>query len=141
MTRMTACPDATTLQRLGVCLLPDEEAELLEQHVQECAQCFAALKGLQVRDILLDALRDTPSTVLIALRAHGADAGALIGRLKAISLSAARLSSAPPPGEEGARQPAPVRTEAWQRPEEGDQGPPTRQEPLPANADTPQPVH
>ena len=91
MTRTTACPDATTLQRLGVGLLPDEEAELLEQHVLECAQCFAALKGLQVGDILLDALRDTPSTVLIALRA---DAAALIDRLKAVSLSAARLSSA-----------------------------------------------
>jgi eukaryotic-like serine/threonine-protein kinase len=141
MTRATACPDATTLQHLGVGLLPDEQAEPLEQHVQECAGCFEALRGLQVGDMLVDALRDAPSAVLIALRADGVDTGALIGRLKAISLSAARLSSAPPPAHDRARQPAQVPTELWPRPEEGEQGPPTRKGPIPANADTPQPVH
>jgi serine/threonine protein kinase len=100
MTRTAACPDAEALQRLAMGFLADEEAEPLEQHLVDCANCLQMLKGLQAWDTLLDALKAGQSTVIRSLRAEGLDAAAVINRLKALPALVLRgdsLRDAKPP--------------------------------------------
>jgi formylglycine-generating enzyme required for sulfatase activity len=115
MTRTTGCPDAETLQRLGVGLLSDEEAEPLEDHLLTCADCFEALKALQIWDILLDALREAPSTVISAVHGEEMDAADLIDRLKALPMPVARSLSDPAPDSWLACGAPGIVTQAWQQ--------------------------
>ena len=58
MPRPSVCPDAPSLQRFLLGQLPEPEAEELEQHVQQCSSCGAALEVLKSHDTLTESIRN-----------------------------------------------------------------------------------
>ena len=57
----TPCPSADALQRYSLGEAPEEEAELLGQHLSECGACLRVLQTLPVEDALVAALREQAS--------------------------------------------------------------------------------
>ena len=82
MTRTTECPDIERLHHVAIGVLPDDQAKLVQQHVQRCSDCLEMLNDLRAWDTLVKALQDPGSKVISALRTEGVDANAIIQRLR-----------------------------------------------------------
>jgi serine/threonine protein kinase/TolB-like protein len=54
---MLSCPDTDDLAAFSLGLTGASAAEDVETHLQECGRCVAALEGLRLQDILVDAMR------------------------------------------------------------------------------------
>jgi hypothetical protein len=51
------CPDPALWRQFQLGLLPEEEAERLQQHLEGCSACLAHLEAAPPQDPLVDALR------------------------------------------------------------------------------------
>src|SRR4051794_11836227 len=55
------CPDHKTLERFMFGILPDTEADLVEQHVENCDPCFQTLQACTDQDTLHKTLQNPPA--------------------------------------------------------------------------------
>jgi anti-sigma factor RsiW len=112
MPPLSVCPDRRDLERLLLGLLPEAEAQALEEHVAQCGACVETLRALRADDALVEAIRaggqagSLPSDpvaerLMVQLRQRERD-GALGGEALA-SLRELCAGLAPPerPGEIG----------------------------------------
>jgi WD40 repeat protein/serine/threonine protein kinase len=58
MVKGSACPDATSLERLVQGLVPESDASPMEEHLEHCAHCTQVLSGMQSKDLLIQRLQE-----------------------------------------------------------------------------------
>jgi anti-sigma factor RsiW len=61
LTASTPCPERIELERVLLGLLPETQAEQLEQHVLECPRCVATMVEMGAGDTLVEAMRAGPA--------------------------------------------------------------------------------
>lgn len=57
MAVVSSCPDLQTLRDFTLGLVPEPEADVLEQHLAECESCLDRVTHLESQDTLVDAMR------------------------------------------------------------------------------------
>jgi WD40 repeat protein len=97
--KTAACPDAETVQRWLLGLVPRPQSELLAEHLAHCPRCGAVAGRLPARDTLVEALQQhktlSPDTGLLS---------DLMDRLERLPLEAVESAAGPPSGPDAAAE-------------------------------------